>query len=411
MSITARRTSRGVSLVEAVVALAVMGFGMLGVAAMQSSIRYNADVARQRAEAVRVANEAIEVMRSYATVTASGKVDYTDIATGIPALVATIPLPASVVGTNATYTRTVTVFDTPAQNRKTVQVTVSWLDRTNTQQDVRFSTEIHRSPPELAASLIVPGTGGGWASQAPLGRHRAIPRTAVPNIDGTSSFNPPGSGSLTWVFNNATGVIEKVCNPTCVTNFGYLLAGYISFATTAMPPTSAHSEAPPDDALPAFTTTPPTAGVAINLSAPASPAFLPSCFQELLPGLPAPTKVIAYYCIVPGQTSSSTAQVTWSGQSTLTGLSLAATMADPSLGAYKVCRYTTQLTNGTIGSGAPALTNSDHPFAYLGVTTSLVNQNFLVIGAGDGSTAFGCPDDNLSTPVVNGRTWQHQPAT
>lgn len=411
MTITARRTSRGVSLIEAVVALAVMGFGMLGVAAMQSSIRYNADVARQRAEAVRVANEAIEVMRSYATVTASGKVDYTDIATGIPALVATIPLPASVVGTNATYTRTVTVFDTAAQNRKTVQVTVSWIDRTNTQQDVRFSTEIHRTPPELAASLIVPGAG--TVPQRPFGRHSTIPPSATPNSDGTSSFNPPGSGSLVWVFNNTTGVIEKVCNPGCVTNFGYLLAGYISFASSAMPPTSVHAEAPPDNALPAFTATPPTAGVSISLSAPASPAFAPTCFYELLPASPAATKVVGYYCIVPGQAGppAAPAQVPWSGQSALSGLSLALSMADPSVGAFKVCRYTSQQNNNAVGTGVPALANSDHPFAYVGVKTSLINQNFLVIGAGDGSTAFTCPDDNVSTPVVNGRTWQHQPAS
>jgi Tfp pilus assembly protein PilV len=410
MTITARRTSRGVSLIEAVVALAVMGFGMLGVAAMQSSIRYNADVARQRAEAVRVASEAIEALRSYSVVTASGKIDYTDIATGVPALTATI-LPPTIVGTNATYTRTVTVFDTAAQNRKTVQVTVSWVDRTNTQQDVRFSTEIHRSPPELAASLIVPGTG--TMTQKPAGRNPAIPRSAVPNTDGTSSFSPPGGGPLVWVFNNTTGVIEKVCNPGCVTNFGYLLAGYISFATSAMPPTSVQSEAPPDNALPAFTAVPPTAGVAISLSAPIAPAFSPACFYELLPGLPAPTKVVGYYCIVPGQAAAPAApvQVAWSGQSSLSGLSLALTMGDPSVGAFKVCRYTSQLNNNAVGTGVPALTNSDHPYEYLLVKTSLVNQNFLVIGAGDGTNAFTCPDDNVSTPVVNGRTWQHQPAS
>lgn len=66
-----RARSRGVSLIEAVVALAVMGFGMLGIAAMQSSLRQNSDIARQRAEAARLASEAIEAMRSYSVVNAA----------------------------------------------------------------------------------------------------------------------------------------------------------------------------------------------------------------------------------------------------------------------------------------------------------------------------------------------------
>ena len=54
------RSSRGVSLIEALVALAVMAFGLLGVVGMQSTLRVNADVSRQRAEAVRMAQEKME---------------------------------------------------------------------------------------------------------------------------------------------------------------------------------------------------------------------------------------------------------------------------------------------------------------------------------------------------------------
>ena len=394
-----RRTSRGVSLIEAVVALAVMGFGMLGVAAMQNSLRYNADTARQRAEAARLGGEAIEQFRAYSVVNAvAGKTAYADIVT--PAAVATI------VGTNATFTRTVQVFDTAAQNRKTIQVVVTWVDRTNVQQEVRFNTEIHRSPPELAASLIVPGVG--TVTQSPGGRHPSIPKSATPNVDGTSSFAPPGGGALVWVFNNATGVIEKVCNPGCTTTLGRLLAGYISFATSALPPTSAHSETPNDTALASFTAAPPTAGVFINQTAPSLPPFAPDCFYEQLPGTPAPTKVVGYYCIVHVVAATGVGS-RWSGQSTLSGLTVAATITDPSLGAYKVCRYTAQRNNNAVGTGVPQLTNSDHPFTYDLVDRNLVNQNFLVIQAGDGVNSHGCPDDDPSTPLVDGRTWHHQP--
>ena len=122
-----RSRSRGVSLIEAIVALAVMGFGMLGIAAMQSSLRQNSDTARQRAEATRLASEAIEAMRSYSVVnTASGKISYADLVTGVAA--PQLALPSTITGTNATYTRTVEVNDTGAQNRKTVFVKITWAE-------------------------------------------------------------------------------------------------------------------------------------------------------------------------------------------------------------------------------------------------------------------------------------------
>ncbi|MDP1533833.1 MAG: prepilin-type N-terminal cleavage/methylation domain-containing protein, partial [Rubrivivax sp.] len=43
---------QGVSLIEAVVALAVLAFGMLGLVGVQATLRGNADIAKQRAEAV-----------------------------------------------------------------------------------------------------------------------------------------------------------------------------------------------------------------------------------------------------------------------------------------------------------------------------------------------------------------------
>ena len=419
--------SRGVSLIEAVVALAVMGFGMLGVAALQGTLRHNSDVARQRAEAARIGSEAIEAMRSYSVVNASGgKISYADIISGVAA--PQLNLPSSVAGTNATYTRTVQVFDNAAQNRKTVQVLVTWTDRTGTQQEVRFSTEIHRSPPELAAALIIPGSG--TVTQRPGGRHPTIPRQAVLNPNGTSSFSPPGGGSTVWIFDNSTGVIKQNCTtvgPTTTCTYARFVSGYVSFATGSSQPTSADSESPSGNALPAFTTTPPTAGLAIRLTVPAMPPSPPLCFHEQLPGSPLPTKTIAYYCAVFVETSSlavsdwtKQSSGIWSGQSmlidpwptpTTTPPTQPTMPAAPTFGdtgapppAYQVCRYTSQLNNNAVGTGTPPLTNDDHPSLYAGVDHNLVNQNFLVIRA-----PFGCPDDDPNTPLVNGRTYLHQP--
>lgn len=407
-----KRNARGVSLIEAVVALAVMGFGMLGIAAMQGGLRQNSDVARQRAEAVRLASDAIEEMRAYAVInSATGKVSYDDIVTGVPAT--QLNLPTSVNGINAVFTRQVTVTDTPAQNRKTVEVRVTWVDRADrsggTTQEVRLATEIQRSPPELAGALIVPGTG--TMTQSPGGRHRAIPQQATLNSNGTSSWAPPGAApGLVWLFNNNTGNIQQSCPPgqvPCLTNNGRLLSGYISFSTGASAPTGADSESPAGTALPGFV--PPTSLVTLSVSPAPS-----TCFFEALPAPPAATRVIAYYCAVFVSYSAGVSSYTWSGRSDLDLgplYPLAGAIADTGASSFRVCRYTGRRNQSAVGTGTPALRNSDHPYDYLSVRENLVNQNFLVIRAGDGITAFDCPDDDPLTPLVNGRTWHHQPAT
>ncbi len=60
-----RRAQRGVSLVEAIVAMAVMAFGMMAIVGLQTTLRANSDVAKQRSEAVRIAEEAIETARAF----------------------------------------------------------------------------------------------------------------------------------------------------------------------------------------------------------------------------------------------------------------------------------------------------------------------------------------------------------
>ena len=91
-------SQRGVSLVEAIVAMAVMAFGMMALVGLQTTLRLNADVAKQRSEAVRIGEAAIENWRAFSTmpITAGVKA-YGDIALGVLA-------DEAVAGSNATYT-------------------------------------------------------------------------------------------------------------------------------------------------------------------------------------------------------------------------------------------------------------------------------------------------------------------
>lgn len=388
------RRSAGVSLIEAVVALGVMAFGMLGLAGIQSTLRSTSDIARQRSEAVRIGQEAIERARAYSSFGPwAGKLDYATLTSGT----------VSITGTNAIYERTITVTP-PVLKSKTVVVDVAWTDRTNTPQSVRLTTAIHGTPPELAAALAIPGSG--TATQLPGGRHPGIPPGAVDVGDGTSRFEPTGvSMTVSWIFNNASGLITSRCvGATCTTLTARLLSGFIRFSTGATAPTPADAENPLSTALSA-------AVVSVNQTLPSTGVGTPECI--VVPLTPSPG--LAYFCLIE-VLAAADPNLRWSGQSLIGGLTLASSVADATASKYRVCRYTPYRSNAAVGAVVPSVVptatmqNSDHPLSYSLVDGPLTNHNFLVIRAGDGTTAFDCPADNAATPLINGNTFHHQPA-
>lgn len=374
----------GVSLIEALVALAIMAFGMLGVIGMQATLRFNADVSKQRSEAVRLAQEEIERLRNFSLLaTTPGSVAFDDIAS---VAAATVALPASA---NATYTRTTTVAPAVAGDPllKKVTVSVSWLDRraasSSDSQAVTLTTVVAGIAPELAGSLGIPGDQA--ATQRPRERHSAIPVGAT-NQGTTSTFSPPGGGSLVWVFNNATGMITSTCTPTlgCAPFNAWLLTGFVQFAVSGAP-TALIAESPSDAPLPGV-------GVSVIQTVPISQTV--SCRTS-----PSSTSV-TYYCAV--QTFGTNP---WSGRSELTGISLATSLTDASASLYKVCRYTSVQSPTTPGNN-----NAEHPLNYAVVASPLTNQNFLVTLSGDGTNPYPCPGD-VPGNLVNSTTFQHQPST
>lgn len=389
-----QRPSRGVSLIEALVALAVMAFGLLGVVGMQATLRYNADISKQRSEAVRMAQQQVEDLRAFGTLAGTAEWDYADIAS-----VATAAVTTPVGFANTTFNITTTVADQAATDPrfKTATVRVEWLDRhtesVGTPQSVQLTTTIAAVAPELSATLGLAGDRA--APQRPRGRHPTVPPAAVDLGDGTSSFTPPGSPSgTTWTFVNTTGQITQICTPVCTPASAWLLSGYIVFATGSLP-TPAEAEIPPD-------ATPTTHTISVQVTATTTPAppTSPVCYA----GAATP---VNYFCAVPTRVAS---PFTWSGRSELNIVDIAtstsavaALLSDAATSIFKVCRYTPAASHTPTG-GNPA-----HPLDYVNVGGSLVNQNFLVITAGSGTSAFDCPGDNTLTPLVNGNTFKHQP--
>ena len=403
------RQSRGVSLIEALVALAVMAIGLLGVAGMQTTLRSTADLSKQRSEAVRLAQEKLEDLRSFGTLvalTGSTEHDYASILSVLPE---TVTSTATSGYANTTFTRTVTVTTPTAglPQLKTVRVKVGWYDRVGDttvatdERTVELYSTIARVAPELGASLGVPANTSGL--QRPRGRHVTIPRTNIqPGTGDTTVFTPPGGGGATWTFVNATGLINNVCTPVigCVGTASALLSGYIRFATAHVQPTYVESETPPGSAA-SF----PSIGVAVATVLP-----FPNVPAPCYTAPPDASGAVAYACAVPilYPQPNVVATFTWSGMSSLTGLAIpdpaiAAQMMSPAM--VKVCRYTPEPTTDIAANVA-------HPLNYGPQGQSLANQNFLVIRAGDGTTSFTCPlDDGASnvTPLVDGDTRRHQP--
>lgn len=421
-STRARRASRGTSLVEALVALAVMAFGMLAVAGIQATLRGNADVSKQRSEAVRIAQEAMESVRAFSAIDpAEDPQSY--------AAIASRSEPVAGYTTNTTFTVSQAVVARTNPDRKELQVRVDWTDRNGEAQRVELNSIVGANDPRV--SLLLRARPRGIPVRQPGGRHPSIPPQSVGIGGGLSVFKPPApgtdNGSIAWVINNLSGMIVGICDSVttrqedltaidleaCSDNTtAQLLSGFVRFSTGTAQPTAADAENPTSNALNlsislALTSsghpTPPTPDHFCFTSAPVD-----SVEAALV-------TVVRYYCAV-----ISNASRIWSGLSTVVpaGFSdtgnvpwvISANAADADASRYRVCRYT------PANNDAQVIPNRLHPRSYTNVTASqpLTNQNFLVIRGGDDAVAHQCPPDVAADPLsgdfVNSNTLVHQPA-
>lgn len=207
---TARR--RGASLVEALVALAIMAFGMLSLIGVQATMRLNSDLAKQRTEATRIATEDIERQRRFSLMAADGaqpNASYEEIQS---LTVDPYVAPGGFGNTSYRVERTVTTVAEPKQ--KVLTVRVLWNDRTGTPQTVTVDAVISATDPSLSGLLAVPPVPS--ATNQRNGRHINIPPAAVDQGDGTSRFEPPGAVGVVWYFNNLTGSLSVCGANGCV---------------------------------------------------------------------------------------------------------------------------------------------------------------------------------------------------
>lgn len=404
----------GFALIEALVALAVVSLGSMGLAGVQMFLARNGDLAVQRTQASILADSCIEALRAY------GKQDFIDdenYALNIPTasgdLCPTQPLTLG----NEIYTVTTFVnaiapvvsdqglsseeedFKNQLQRQgpKAVTVRVAWKDRAGELNQLDFRTVIARrdvvDPSKNASSVNLQKF-----SRTPSDRQVSIPSYAVSSSDGkTSSIFLEGRQII---FDNLTGAICATVQ-TCSNPVAYYLEGYIK--QIAIPPTSQTCTkgflACLAEALlgvvesilrllgdilgtvsgfgmnysAVTVVSPASAGVKCYISRDSS--GLLAVVSNLLTALTADDKFFYYKCIIPFSKPGPLEEGYWGGKIRI-GFNIRSSTNPLN---YLVCRY--QYTNTLQLSGFPFeyVENKSNVQPYKKVSYILTDQNYLLI--------------------------------
>jgi len=138
---------RGITLVESLIAFLVLSLGMLAVVRLQPALRQHAEVARQRSEAVRLAQ--LDIERQRGLVRLDGADAFAAITSGSEVV------PADAYG-SPRYEIERAVATEPFTNLRSIRVTVRWTARDGRAQQLELATLIAGSDPALAGALLLP---------------------------------------------------------------------------------------------------------------------------------------------------------------------------------------------------------------------------------------------------------------
>jgi type IV pilus modification protein PilV len=440
------RRHAGFALIEALIALLVVAFGMLAIAAFQFTLSRASDVAKQRTEATRIAQGELDRLRSFAQreaeVTPTARLTYAED------LVSAGQTAVSGLTTNTTFNLE-RVVTTPAGDKfRWINVIVSWADRSGQNQEVRLATAISDGDPSDLGVLGV--TRRASSTLRPKNRNINIPYPAV-NLAGglTSGFMPP-PGNVVFTFNNFDGrVLQRCTGVTTLTEGidlatatgvicttyavpGYLLSGYVRFKTSGAAANALNIDNPDDltDATQPLvdtnlSTTPAQQPLTITSSATGHTPNSYECYAQrqltvrsnaaqsdltIAEGDPIPSgysasgapRFISYTCVVVpiDHDGAAATDPIWSGEVTLNASGW--TFGNGG-GDRRLCRFTSDYNRNNI------LSNGEHPRYYRQVNGALDNQNYLVINGND-----DCPTDIASDPATGNyldtNTARHQPS-
>jgi Tfp pilus assembly protein PilV len=139
---------RGTSLFEALVAFLVLALGMVAIARTQGTLRLDLDVARQRSEAVRLAQQELELVR--------GIRPFAQLASASHA-----------VDAEVRFVIARQVVAVPPTNAKAASVTVDWTDRSGAARRYAIHSILEGSDPALVGALALVAASMPASAPAP----------------------------------------------------------------------------------------------------------------------------------------------------------------------------------------------------------------------------------------------------
>ncbi|MEO5844243.1 MAG: hypothetical protein ABIQ33_05330 [Caldimonas sp.] len=395
-----RECQRGVSLLESLVAFVVLALGTAAVSQLQSHLRLAADVARERSEAVRLGQAALEDMRSFAALDgAPGRRSYAGIASGDSD---TAVSPSA----HADYRIERRIDDLGFGATKGTRVVVRWSDRSGAAREVVLHSFVAGIAPAYAGSLALATGAIVRAPRGAYGRAPTLPVTARSLGGGRSAWKPSEGGVTAWVFDDRSGAVVGRCDSVatnlatrdlsaaalsaCETGRWLLAGGTIRFTSATPPDANAAREPPLATAI----------SIALRDGAYPAPA---SCFVEARKTVrfvvdgnlhledvavdataaaagragwdETGDRFLAWHCVVAPR-----ADGRWSGRIALVA---AGWTIGTGAGDHRVCRYADSTGDAIIVPGGD--TN---------VGAALLGRNFLVVRGSD-----SCPDRSLAEPL------------
>lgn len=395
-NVTGNSPQSGSSLIEALLALVILGFGLLAIGKFQITLADAIGTGRDRVEATFLAQEELDRLRAfdllevledspaysfgYDQITAASSASLPDPDSNyVAAFNRGVRVPNNPV--NLTWSGTAVTHDL-----KLVLVDLTWTNKHGATQSLTLPSVIAKHDPADAAWLIACQTddaircGTKDIIKTPYNRSLRIPYPAKDLGGGKSVFAPPGSPNVRLVFNNDSdtgGMIETVCTDIntmisddvieditdgtytgCTTVNGYLISGFIGGESTG---SRRHN-------LSASQIQTISLAMTITTGDPSVTCYDSSLTNTVLNA----DNMISFACIVipVDHDNSPLTRKIWSGTLNLaiSGVTFRSGNND-----LKVCRFSFD------SNGDNTISNEEHPATYTQVKSSLENQNFIII--------------------------------
>jgi len=140
-----KKTNQGQTLIEVLVTVLLIAVGVIALIRFQNYLTYQSNLTAKKADAITLATSQIETLRSFEVLNnTSGYTSYQGIVSGNN----------NTTLNNTTYSMTWTVTPNTSPVYKTINVSVSWVDRNSITHTIQLVTDVAGIEPANSASIM-----------------------------------------------------------------------------------------------------------------------------------------------------------------------------------------------------------------------------------------------------------------